>query len=45
MFLAVNDEIFVNLFEEAIGRLLLENGHVRLVVFDAQTEVIKQWIP
>jgi len=45
MFLAVNDEIFVNLFEEPIGRLLLENGHGRLVVFDAQTEVIKQWIP
>ena len=45
MFLAVNDEIFVNLFEEPIGRLLLENGQVRLVVFDAQTEVIKQWIP
>jgi hypothetical protein len=45
LFLALNDEIFVNLFVEPIGRLLLDNHRVRPVVFDRRTEVIEQWIP
>jgi XisH protein len=45
LYLAVNEEIFVNLFEEPIGKLLLNNRRVRLLVFDPQTEVIRQWIP
>ncbi len=34
-----------DLFEEAVGRLLLVNNRLRLVVFDADEEVIRQWIP
>jgi hypothetical protein len=45
LFLAVSERVYVNLFEEPIGRLLLENGRVRLVVFDPETEAIRQWIP
>jgi hypothetical protein len=45
LFLAVTDTVFANLFEEPIGKLLLENHRVRLLVFDPQTEVIQQWIP
>ena len=45
LYLAVNEETFVNLFEEPIGKLLIDNRRVRLVVFDPQTEVIRQWIP
>ena len=45
LYLAVNEETFVNLFEEPIGKLLLDNRRVRLLVFDPQTEVIRQWIP
>jgi hypothetical protein len=45
LFLAVSERVFVNLFEEPIGELLLENGRVRLVVFDPETEVIRKWIP
>ena len=44
LYLAVNEETFVNLFEEPIGKLLLDNRRVRLLVFDPQTEVIRQWI-
>ncbi|MBI3796885.1 MAG: XisH family protein [Deltaproteobacteria bacterium] len=44
LYLAVNEETFVNLFEEPIGQLLLDNRRVRLLVFDPQTEVIRQWI-
>ena len=45
LFLAVNEEVYNNLFEEPIGELLLENQRIRLIVFDPQTEVIRQWIP
>jgi hypothetical protein len=37
--------IFQDLFEEAIGKLLLKNGRVKLIVFDERQEVIIQWIP
>ena len=45
LFLAVNEEVYNNLFEEPIGELLLENQRIRLIVFDPQIEVIRQWIP
>jgi hypothetical protein len=45
LYLAINEATFVNLFEEPIGKLLLDNRRVRLLVFDPQTEVIRQWIP
>jgi hypothetical protein len=37
--------IFQDLFEEPIGKLLLKNGRVKLIVFDELQEVIIQWIP
>ncbi len=39
------EEIYIDLFEEPIGKLLLRNRRVRLIVFDPQTETIRQWIP
>jgi hypothetical protein len=45
LFLAVTGAVFADLFEEPIGRILLENRRLRLIVFDPQTEVIQQWIP
>ena len=45
LYLAVSEAVFVSLFEEPIGRLLLDNHRVRLVVFDPQREVIHQWTP
>jgi hypothetical protein len=45
LYLAVNEETFVNLFQEPIGQLLLANRRVRLLVFNLQTAVIHQWIP
>ena len=44
LFLAVHEEVYIDLFEEPIGRLLLSNRRVRLIVFDPQTETIRQWI-
>jgi XisH protein len=45
LYLAINEETFVDLFEEPIGKLLIANGRVRLLVFDPQQEVIRQWTP
>jgi len=45
LFLAVDEEVYNNRFEEQIGELLLENRRIRLIVFDPHTETIRQWIP
>ena len=45
LYLAVHEEVFSGIFEEAIGRLLLENQRVKLLVFDRREEVILRWIP
>ena len=43
LFLAVNEETYLDLFEEPIGKLLLENRRVRLLVFEPTSEVIRRW--
>jgi hypothetical protein len=45
LYLAVDKDTYADLFAEPIGRLLLENSRVRLLVFDPLTEVICQWLP
>lgn len=45
LYLAVHEEIFVDLFEEPIGQLLLANRQIQLVVFDPTMEVIRLWMP
>jgi hypothetical protein len=37
-------DIFHDVFEEEIGKMLLERGIVKLIVFDPKAEVIVQWI-
>jgi hypothetical protein len=44
LYLAVREAIFLAVFEEPIGKVLLDNGRIRLLVFDPQTEVIVKWI-
>jgi len=45
LYLAVRDSTYGELFEEPVGTLLLENQRLRLIVFDADAEVIVKWIP
>jgi XisH protein len=45
LFLAVDEEVYVNLFEDSIGKLLVDNRRIQLIVFDPQTETIRQWLP
>ena len=45
LYLAVDEDIYAELFEEPIGTLLLAKERVRLIVFDPDEEVILKWIP
>lgn len=45
LYLAIRKPIFEELFEEPIGKVLLENSRLKLVVFDAKTEEVVKWIP
>ncbi len=45
LFLAVPQLAFVELFDEPVGRLLIEEEKLLVIVFDPQREEIKQWIP
>lgn len=45
LYLGVRDAVFTDLFEEPIGKLLIETENVYLLIFNAETERITQWIP
>ncbi len=45
LFLAVRQTTFLELFDEPIGKLVVESEQIKLVVFDPSTEEIVQWIP
>ena len=44
LYLAVTEEVFLDVFDEPLGKLLIEQEKLLLVVFDPQTEEIKQWV-
>jgi len=44
LYLAIREAVFVGVFEEPIGRVLLENQRLRLIVFDPRAEVIVKWV-
>lgn len=45
LYLAVRETVYLDVFREPIGEILLENKRIRLVVFDDEKEVITRWIP
>jgi len=45
LYLAVSDTAYGDVFEDAMGELLLANGRLKLLVFNAETEVIQRWTP
>ena len=44
LYLAIRNAVFTDLFEEPIGKLLLNKRRVKLIVFHPTEEVITQWI-
>ena len=45
IYLAIREAVYVDLFEEPVGTLLLEKQRIQLLVFDHKTEKILKWIP
>ncbi len=45
LFLAVRESVFVEVFQEPIGDILIRKGEVRLIVFDKAKEEILRWVP
>ena len=45
LYLAVPIDIFQNIFEEPIGKLLLQNNLAQVFGFDSQKEEVVAWIP
>lgn len=44
LYLAVRAEMYQRVFVKGIGRLFMEARRLRLIVFDPDTEEIRQWI-
>ena len=45
LFPAVRESVFVEVFQEPLGEILLRKGEVRLIVFDQAREEIRRWVP
>ncbi len=45
LYLAVPEHVRRDLFEEPIGKVLLQNQRLRLIFFDPKREELLQWIP
>lgn len=45
LYLAVHRRAYLAVFQSELGKILLKNGIIRLLVFDEFEEVIVEWIP
>jgi len=45
LYVAVRDVIYADFFDEPIGRLMIDNHRLKLVVYNPTTEVIQAWTP
>jgi hypothetical protein len=45
LFLAVRKQTFAEVFETGLGKLLVDKGRLRLLVFDEHAEEVVRWIP
>ncbi len=44
VYLAVQGLVFTAIFEEPVGQLLLEDGSIKVIVFDEDSEEVVRWI-
>ncbi len=45
LYLAIRDATYFAIFEEPVGQLLVQQQHLRLIVFSPDQEEVVQWIP
>jgi len=44
LYLAIRESVFVNLFQDELGKLLLERQALKILTFDPELEAVTQWI-
>jgi XisH protein len=44
LYLAIRESTFINLFQDELGKLLLERQKLKIITFDSDREEITQWI-
>jgi XisH protein len=44
LYLAIRDDVYLDIFSEPIGRIFIENHQLKIIVFDPTTEEIVRWI-
>jgi hypothetical protein len=45
LYVAVRSQVYEDFFREPVCTMLLENGRLRLVVFDPDDRAVVRWIP
>jgi hypothetical protein len=45
LYLAVREATYFAIFEEPVGQLLIQQQHLRIIVFSSDQEEVVQWIP
>lgn len=45
LFVAVREQVYQEIFEEPMGKLVLANGRLRLIVFHPDRREVLRWIP
>lgn len=45
LYLAVHNEVFIEIFEQPLGQLLVEEYQVKLIIVDLKKQEIIKWIP
>lgn len=43
LYLAIRDMVYTSFFEEPIGQILIEDENLKIIIFDAEQEVILRW--
>jgi XisH protein len=44
IYLAIREEVYLDIFSEPIGQLLLNKKRLKLIVFEPSKEIIVRWI-
>lgn len=44
LYLAIRDDVYLDIFSEPIGRIFIENHQLNIIVFDPLAEEIVKWI-
>lgn len=45
VYLAISEDVYISVFEEEAGQILIEDGLLNVVTFDADQEVLVRWVP